>query len=118
MTGSDHLPSFPELSTMATHLLPDDLVPDSHRVLHLLGPSYTGRHRRPCNPPSCQAGSLVVEPASTRPSSVIRQVDGNRALVRHVGTCDDHIVPIDDLRPFADGSRVRVGYDFTAAQSA
>jgi hypothetical protein len=103
---------------MASHLLPDDLVPDSHRVLHLLGANYQGRHRKPCNPPSCQAGALVVEPDSTRPSSVIRQIDADRALVRHVGTCDDHLVTIDDLRPFADGSRVRVGFDFSGAQSA
>jgi hypothetical protein len=100
---------------MASHVLPDHHVPDSNPVLHLLGANYEGRHRKPCNPPSCQAGALVVELGSKRPSSVIRQVDADRALVRHVGTCDDHLVTIDDLRPFADGSRVRVGYGFAGA---
>jgi hypothetical protein len=99
---------------MASHLLPDELVPDSHRVLHLLGANYQGRHRSPHHPPLCQAGALVLEPETTTPSSVIRQVDAARALVRHVGTCDDHLVAIDDLRPFADGRWVRVGYDFGA----
>jgi hypothetical protein len=100
---------------MATHLLPDDPAAGTCRVLHLLGANYVGRHRRPHNPPLSQAGALVLEPGATSPSSVIRQIDPSRALVRHVGTCDDHLVAIDDLRPFVDGRRVRVGYDFSGA---
>jgi hypothetical protein len=103
---------------MATHLLPEDLVPDSHRVLHLMGPNYQGRHRSPHQPILSQAGALVLEPGATAPSSVIRQVDATRALVRHVGTCDDHLVALDDLRPFVDGQRVRVGYDFSGSRAA
>ena len=103
---------------MATHLLPEDLVPDCHRVLHLMGPNYQGRHRSPGQPILSRAGALVLEPGATVPSSVIRQVDASRALVRHVGTCDDHLVALDDLRPFADGDRVRVGVDFSGAQAA
>lgn len=103
---------------MAMHLLPEDLVPDCHRVLHLMGPNYQGRHRSPGQPILSQAGALVLEPGAIVPSSVIRQVDATRALVRHVGTCDDHLAVLDDLRPFADGARVRVGYDFSGAQAA
>jgi hypothetical protein len=75
-------------------------------------PSYPGRHRSPRHHDLCQSGTLVLEPRSRCPSSVIQQVDPTTALVRHVGTCDDHIVLIADLVPFADGVRVRLGADF------
>jgi hypothetical protein len=50
----------------------------------------------------------VLEPDGPTPSSVVRQIDAVTALVRHVGTCDDHPVRIDELTAFADGVRVRV----------
>jgi hypothetical protein len=100
---------------MANHLLTDDQLPDSPVALHLLGANYQGRHRSAHHRPLCQPGALVLEANTTMPSSVIRQVDATRALVRHIGTCDDHLVAIADLAPFADGERVRIGYDFSAA---
>jgi hypothetical protein len=93
----------------------DDRLPDFQVTVHLLGANYQGRHRSAHHRPLCQPGALVLERDTTLPSSVIRQVDDTRALVRHVGTCDDHVVAIADLVPFADGARVRIGYDFSSA---
>ena len=57
-------------------------------------------------------GSLVHEPGSAVPSSVIRHIDSMTVLVRHVDTQDDHPVPLTALTAFADGRRVMVGADF------
>ena len=67
----------------------------------LSGLNYRGRHRSPHYASLCSPGAMVVEPSGPVPSSVIRQIDAVTALVRHVGTCDDHPVKIGDLRPFA-----------------
>jgi hypothetical protein len=57
-------------------------------------------------------GSLVHEPGSVVPSSLIRYLDPLTVLVRHVDTQDDHPVPLATLTAFADGRRVMVGADF------
>jgi hypothetical protein len=67
----------------------------------LSGHNYQGRHRSPHYTSICRPGALVVEPSGPSPSSVIRQIDAVTALVRHVGTCDDHPVRIRELLPFA-----------------
>ena len=71
----------------------------------LSGLNYQGRHRSPRYQSLCTPGALVLEPDGPTPSSVIRQVDAVTALVRHVGTCDDHPVRIADLVPFAEAAR-------------
>jgi hypothetical protein len=96
---------------MAAHLLAEQDLFSSPRV-RLAGANYRGQHRSAPRPGTWAPGSLVHEPASQVPSSIIVQIDARTALVRHVGTCDDHPVALDDLRPFADGARVRVGSDF------
>ena len=96
---------------MAAHLLSDEELFTSPRV-RLAGANYRGTHRSAARRGIWDPGALVLEPASAVPSSVIVQIDARNALVRHVGTCDDHPVALADLRPFADGSRVRVGSDF------
>jgi hypothetical protein len=98
---------------MAAHLLTDDRLDETGEVLHLSGANYRGRHRSASHQATCQPGALVLEPGAGTPSSVIRLVDAARALVRHVGTCDDHVVAIDVLTPFADGRRVRIGCDYS-----
>lgn len=60
-------------------------------------------------------GTLVLEPDSWIPSTVVGGIDDRRVTVRHVGTADDHVVPMDSLRLFADGHRVRAGVDFGEA---
>ena len=57
-------------------------------------------------------GTLVLELDSCIPSTVVGGIDDRRMIVRHVGTADDHVVPLDSLRLFADGHRVRAGVDF------
>jgi hypothetical protein len=76
----------------------------------ITGPNYRGRHRRPARDFQPQPGALVIEPGSASYSSIIRLLDSNNALVRHVGRCDDHTVATSDLR--AAGSQVRCGVDF------
>jgi hypothetical protein len=70
----------------------------------LSGLNYQGRHRSPHYADVCRPGALVVEPGAPTPSSVIRQIDAVTALVRHVGTCDDHPAAIRDLVSFADAA--------------
>jgi hypothetical protein len=97
---------------MYMHLLENPLrnsVPPSHPPSF----EYLGRHRSPRHNDLCRFGALVVEPRSSCPSSVIKQVDGRTALVRHVGTCDDHVMQIADLVPFADGVTVRLAAAFS-----
>jgi hypothetical protein len=77
----------------------------------MAGPNYHGLHRRAVPARVGVPGTLVLEPGSQVPSSVIALIDLRRALVRHVGTCDDHAVELEQLRPFADGRRVRIGAD-------
>ena len=96
---------------MAAHLLAEAEALAAPRV-RLAGPHYRGAHRSAAYYPLITPGALVIEPSSRVPSSVIRQIDASTALVRHVGTTDDHPVPVADLQPFADGLRVRVGADF------
>ena len=96
---------------MAAHLLTAEELFSSPRV-RLAGANYRGLHRSAARRGLWEAGALVLEPSSSVPSSVIQQIDSVTALVRHVGTCDDHPVALADLRPFADGARVRVGSDF------
>ena len=100
-----------ELIVVAAHLLAEAQALGTPRV-RLSGPNYRGVHRSAASYPQVVPGALVVEPGSRVPSSVIRQIDAGTALVRHVGTCDDHPVSLTDLQPFADGLRVRVGADF------
>ena len=90
---------------MTAHLL-DTPLPRPH----VAGPDYRGRHRGAGR--SVAPGSLVNEPGSTVPSSVIRHVDPVTVLVRHIGTQDDHPVPLRNLTAFADGRSVMVGADF------
>src|SRR3954454_2639846 len=71
------------------------------RGLYRSGPGQAG-----------ERGTLVVEAASSAPSSVIAQIDECRALVRHVGTCDAHPARFARLRAFPDCRRMRVGADF------
>jgi hypothetical protein len=96
---------------MAAHLLAEAELFTSPRV-RLAGANYRGQHRSAARRGIWDPGSLVIEPRSAVPSSLIVQIDANTALVRHVGTCDDHAVALAELRPFADGARVRVGSDF------
>jgi len=96
---------------MAAHLMNEADLFTAPRV-RLSGPNYHGQHRSAVAQQVGQPGTLVLEPASQVPSSVIGQIDAVTALVRHVGTCDDHAVRLADLQPFADGNRVRVGKDF------
>ena len=96
---------------MAAHLLAE-VDPRFAPRVRLSGPNYRGQHRSAVQRIIGQPGALVLEPSSDVPSSVIVQIDAVTALVRHVGTCDDHPVPLAALRPFADGARVRVGADF------
>ena len=84
---------------MVMHLYTDDAPRTRVRVS---GESYRGRHRAPRFHDICQPGTLVWEPDESTPSSVMRQVNCSTVLVRHVGTCDDHLAPIEDLVPFAD----------------
>ena len=90
---------------MTAHLLETPLARP-----HVAGPDYRGRHRGVSR--AVAPGSLVNEPGSQVPSSVIRHVDPVTVLVRHVGTQDDHPVPLADLTAFADGRRVVVAADF------
>jgi hypothetical protein len=92
-----------------------DVVGDTGSRMTLSGLNYQGRHRSPHFLSICRPGSLVLEPDGPTPCSVIRQIDAVTALVRHVGTCDDHPARIEDLTPFADGARVRLGRDFSAS---
>jgi hypothetical protein len=87
-----------------------ELLPDvtGSRVT-LSGPNYQGRHRSPRFTSICRPGSLVLEQDGLTPCTVVRQIDAVTALVRHVGTCDDHPARIDDLTPFADGMRATAG---------
>ena len=89
---------------MTAHLL-DTPLPRPH----VAGPDYRGRHRGAGR--SVAPGSLVNEPGSAVPSSVIRHVDPVTVLVRHVGTQDDHPMSLRDLTAFADGRRVLLGTD-------
>ena len=100
---------------MVMNLL-SDVAGDTGSRMALSGLNYQGRHRSPHFQSICRPGSLVLEPDGPIPSSVIRQIDAVTALVRHVGTCDDHPVRIDALTAFADGERVRVGRDFSGAR--
>jgi hypothetical protein len=95
---------------MAAHLLADTEASTTPRV-RMTGPNYHGLHRRPVPAGVGVPGTLVLEPGSQIPSSVIALIDVRRALVRHVSTCDDHVVLLDSLRPFADGYQVRIGAD-------
>jgi hypothetical protein len=95
---------------MAAHLLAEAEVAASPRV-RVSGHDYRGLHRSPLHAAVGVPGTLVLEPEAQVPSSVIATIDMRRVLVRHVGTCDDHPVPVDQLRPFADGRRVRIGAD-------
>jgi hypothetical protein len=76
----------------------------SGRRATLSGLNYQGRHRSPHYADLCRPGALVLEPGAPTPSSVIRQIDAVTALVRHVGTCDDHPTPIRDLVSFAEAA--------------
>ena len=76
----------------------------------LSGLNYQGRHRSPHYADVCRPGALVVEPGAPTPSSVIRQIDAVTALVRHVGTCDDHPARIRDLVPFAVAATAGAGW--------
>jgi hypothetical protein len=76
----------------------------------LTGPNYRGQHRTASPPDGIQPGSLLFEPGSNVPSSVIRLIDSSTALVRHVGSADDHPVQLSSLQPL--GARVRVAADF------
>jgi hypothetical protein len=96
---------------MAAHMLAE-VDPSFAPRVRLSGPNYRGHHRSAIQRLVGEPGALVLEPASDVPSSVIVQIDAVTALVRHVGTCDDHPVLLAALRPFADGARVRVGADF------
>jgi hypothetical protein len=71
---------------------------------------YCGSHRELVR--AFVPGSLVHEPGSAVPSSVIRHLDSMTVLVRHVDTQDDHAVALTALTAFADGRRVVVGADF------
>ena len=91
---------------MTAHLL-DRPLPRPH----VAGPDYLGRHRGVARQLSFPPGALALEPGAHVPSSVIRHVDDATVLVRHVGTQDDHPVPITALTTFADGYRVVIGID-------
>jgi len=85
------------------------VIPSTTARATLSGLNYQGRHRSPHYADVCRPGALVVEPGAPTPSSVIRQIDAVTALVRHVGTCDDHPAPIRDLVPFADAAAAGEG---------
>jgi len=103
------------MSSMAAHLMNEAELYTAPRV-RLSGPNYRGQHRSAVCQQVGEPGTLVLEPARQVASSVIGQIDAVTALVRHVGTCDDHAVALADLRPFADGNRVRVGVDFGSSR--
>lgn len=94
---------------MSAHLAAEAAVLASPRP-RLSGPNYCGLHRAPSSGRMAQPGALVLEPGSHVLSSVIRLVDAETALVRHVGSFDDHPVALSRLRPA--GAQVRVGADF------
>jgi hypothetical protein len=94
---------------MAAHLAHQPLSTTSARP-RLSGPNYCGHHRAAAAPHAVQPGSLLFEPGSNVPSSVIRLIDISTALVRHVGSADDHAVELSVLQPY--GPRVRVAADF------
>ena len=95
---------------MSAHLLAEADASPAPRV-RITGPNYHGLHRRAVPAGVGVPGTLVLEPGSHVPSSVIALIDIRRALVRHVGTCDDHPVLLEQLQPFVDGQRVRIGAD-------
>jgi hypothetical protein len=82
----------------------------NHRLPRQRVADYRGSHRGAHR--TFVPGSLVHEPGSAVPSSVIRKLDAMTVLVRHVDTQDDHQVPLATLTAFADGRRVMVGADF------
>jgi hypothetical protein len=94
---------------MSAHLMTDAARFSDVRP-RLAGPNYRGLHRAASAQQLVQPGALVLEPASQNFSSVMRLIDADTALVRHVGTFDDHPVALAALRPA--GSRVRIGTDF------
>ena len=83
-----------------------------HRLPHqrTAKPDHCSGHREPNW--TLVPGTLVHEPGSALPSSVIRHLDPLTVLVRHVDTQDDHPVPLAALTAFADGRRVMIGADF------
>jgi hypothetical protein len=108
------MPTFDEGVAAMQHQLLTDAPLDTAIRRRPPNADYPGRHRSARNKDLCRPGTLVVELNSRCPSSVIGQVDATNALVRHVGTCDDHVTSIADLVPFADGVRVRLGADFSS----
>jgi len=93
---------------MPAHLMAPTAVCSETRP-RLAGPNYRGLHRAPVQR-LIQPGSLVLEPGSRSFSSVIRLIDGHTALVRSVGSFDDHSVALSALRPA--GAEIRIGADF------
>ena len=65
----------------------------------LAGANYRGTHRAASFEQLPQPGALVLEPESRDLSSVIRLVDARTALVRHIGSFDDHPIALTLLRP-------------------
>ena len=94
---------------MSAHLAVETAVLAGPRP-RLAGANYCGLHRAPSRDRVVQPGALVLEPGSDVLSSVIRLVDVETALVRHVGSFDDHAVALSTLR--APGTRLRVAADF------
>ena len=93
---------------MPAHLMAETAVLSETRP-RLAGANYRGLHRAPVQQ-LLQAGSLVLEPGSRSFSSVIRLIDGQTALVRSVGSFDDHPIALSALR--TAGAEIRIGADF------
>jgi hypothetical protein len=94
---------------MPAHLMTEPVAFRDARP-RLAGPNYRGLHRAASFQHVPQPGALVLEPGSRVFSSVIRLIDAQTALVRHVGSSDDHPVALSGLQPA--GAHVRIGADF------
>jgi hypothetical protein len=66
----------------------------------LAGAGYHGTHRSAALWQYLNTGALVFEPDSSVPSIIIAMVDDHNAVVRHIGTCDDHRATVYELRAF------------------
>lgn len=84
---------------MATHLA-TEAEDRAHPRVRLAGAGYQGTHRSAAFRQYLNTGALVFESDSSVPSIIIALVDDQNAVVRHIGTCDDHRATAYELRAF------------------
>jgi hypothetical protein len=95
---------------MPAHLITETSDPSCLRP-RVSGANYCGRHRAASGAGHHRPGALVIEPGSPTFSSIVRLVDAETAVVRHVGGFDDHTVALRTLQALS--ARIRVGADFS-----